>query len=99
MIRCIRAGCTSRTGRRSGASIKRLADFVAAGNPVSWVLGAHIEMTNQPGIDFAMGADVHPDEHPLQLEPAILTELAEALAKAGPEPQRIVLEHFIVYPH
>lgn len=80
------------------ASIDRLAKFVAAGNPVSWVLGAHIELTNQPGADFAMGADVHPDEHPLQLEPAVLTELADVLAEAGRAPQRIVRDHFIVFP-
>jgi glyoxylase-like metal-dependent hydrolase (beta-lactamase superfamily II) len=80
------------------ASIRRLADFVAAGNPVSWVLGAHIELINQPGVDFAMGADVHPDEHPLQLEPAVLRELQEALSEAGPSPHRIVRDEFIVYP-
>jgi hypothetical protein len=34
----------------------------------------------------------------LQLAPVVLTELAEALSEAGPEPRRIVREHFIVYP-
>jgi hydroxyacylglutathione hydrolase len=80
------------------ASIARLAGFVAAGNPVSWVLGAHIELTNRPGVDFAIGADRHPDEHGLQLAPTVLTELADALAEAGPEPVRIVRDHFIVFP-
>jgi hydroxyacylglutathione hydrolase len=80
------------------ASIARLAGFVAAGNPVSWVLGAHIELTSRPGVDFEMGADRHPDEHKLQLAPAVLSELADALAEAGPEPVRIVRDHFIVFP-
>jgi glyoxylase-like metal-dependent hydrolase (beta-lactamase superfamily II) len=80
------------------ASIARLAAFVADGNPVELVLGAHIEMTDQPGVDFAMGADRHPGEHGLPLAPAVLTELAEVLAEAGPEPRRIVREHFIVVP-
>ncbi|MEV6288146.1 MBL fold metallo-hydrolase [Kribbella sp. NPDC051770] len=80
------------------ASIRRLAGFVAAGNPVEHVLGAHIEMPDRPGEDYPMGAVAHPDEHPLQLAPETLTELDEALTKAGPEPRRLVHDHFIVYP-
>ena len=80
------------------ASIARLARFVADGKPVDWVLGAHIEMTVEPGVDFAMGADRHPGEHELQLDPAVLTELAAALDEAGPEPRRIVRDHFVVVP-
>lgn len=80
-------------------SIRRLAGFVAAGNPVKWVLGAHIELTDRPGEDYPMGAAVHPDEHPLQLAPETLTELGEALTAAGPEPRRLVHDHFIVFPH
>ncbi|WP_344212882.1 MBL fold metallo-hydrolase [Kribbella sancticallisti] len=80
------------------ASIARLAGFVAAGNPVEHVLGAHIEMTDQPGIDFEMGADQHPGEHELELAPAVLAELAEVLVEAGPVPRRIVRDPFIVFP-
>jgi hydroxyacylglutathione hydrolase len=80
------------------SSIRRLAGFVAAGNPVEWVLGAHIELTDRPGEDYPMGADVHPGEHRLQLAPEILTELDEALIAAGPEPRRLVHDHFIVFP-
>lgn len=80
------------------ASVARLAEFVAAGNPVDQVLGAHIELTDQPGVDFEMGADQHPGEHQLQLDPAVLTELAEVMAAAGETPERIVRDHFIVFP-
>jgi hydroxyacylglutathione hydrolase len=91
------------------SSIARLAGFVAAGNPVSWVLGAHIELTSTPPVDlkpgadrhpgeFEPGADRHPDEHELQLAPGVLTELAVALDEAGPEPRRIVRDHFVVVP-
>jgi hypothetical protein len=45
-----------------------------------------------------MGADRHPGEHELQLDPAVLTELAEAMAEAGDTPVRIERDHFIVYP-
>jgi glyoxylase-like metal-dependent hydrolase (beta-lactamase superfamily II) len=80
------------------ASVRRLAAFVAAGNPVQWIVGAHIELTNRPGEDYEMGSAVHPDEHELQLPPAVLTELAQVLDEAGPDPVRIVRDHFIVYP-
>jgi len=80
------------------ASIRRLAAFVAEGNPVEWVLGAHIEMTGQSGRDYAMGADRHPDEHALQLRPGVLTELLQVLDAAGDVPARIVRDDFVVYP-
>lgn len=80
------------------ASVSRLERFVAAGNPVDWLLGAHIEMSDQPGQDFEMGAAEHPGEHELQLAPAVLAELAAVLEQAGPEPVRIARDDFIVYP-
>jgi glyoxylase-like metal-dependent hydrolase (beta-lactamase superfamily II) len=80
------------------ASVTRLAEFVAAGNPVDWILGAHIELTREPGRDFEMGADKHPDEHELELDPGVLSELADVLEEAGPDPSRIDSDHFIVYP-
>jgi len=80
------------------ASVRRLTDFVAAGNPVEWILGAHIELTSEPGRDYEMGADEHLGEHELPLESGVLTELADVLDEAGPEPTRIVRDHFIVYP-
>jgi hydroxyacylglutathione hydrolase len=80
------------------ASIARLTAFVAASNPVHLVLGTHIEMSSQPGVDFEFGSDRHPDEHQLQLAPEALTELADALAEAGDTPRRIVRDDFIVFP-
>ncbi|TDU84409.1 glyoxylase-like metal-dependent hydrolase (beta-lactamase superfamily II) [Kribbella voronezhensis] len=80
------------------ASIARLAAFVAAGKPVRLVLGTHIEMSQEPGVDFGFGSDRHPGEHQLQLAPEALTELAEALEQAGDTPRRIVRDDFIVFP-
>ncbi|GAA0586284.1 MBL fold metallo-hydrolase [Kribbella sandramycini] len=77
------------------ASVSRLERFVAAGKPVDWILGAHIELTDRPGVDYAMGAARHEGEHVLQLAPGVLAELAAVL---GPEPERIVRDEFIVYP-
>jgi hydroxyacylglutathione hydrolase len=80
------------------ASIARLAAFVADGKPVDLVLGTHIEMSQEPGVDYEFGSDRHPGEHPLQLPPEALTQLADALATAGDIPQRIVRDDFIVFP-
>jgi glyoxylase-like metal-dependent hydrolase (beta-lactamase superfamily II) len=80
------------------ASVRRLAGFVAAGNPVEWILGAHIELTDRPGRDYPIGADRHPGEHGLALAPGVLTELSDVLDAAGDQPVRIVRDHFIVYP-
>ncbi|WP_405062289.1 MBL fold metallo-hydrolase [Kribbella sp. NBC_01505] len=80
------------------ASVVRLAEFVAAGNPVDFVLGTHIEMSQESGVDFEFGSSEHPGEHELQLSPAVLVELAEVLTEAGDRPLRIVRDHFIVYP-
>jgi hydroxyacylglutathione hydrolase len=80
------------------ASIARLAAFVADGKPVQLILGTHIEMSQEPGVDYEFGSDRHPGEHPLQLPPEALTQLADALATAGDIPQRIVRDDFIVFP-
>jgi hydroxyacylglutathione hydrolase len=80
------------------SSVSRLDAFVAEGNPVEWILGAHIELTRHPGEDYELGAAQHPAEHRLQLEPGVLTELAQVLEEAGPRPARIARDHFIVHP-
>jgi glyoxylase-like metal-dependent hydrolase (beta-lactamase superfamily II) len=79
-------------------SVARLQGFVDGGNPVTWVLGTHIEMTTTPGEDYAFGADAHPSEHALQLSPAVLAELAAAVEAMGATPELEVHDDFIVYP-
>jgi glyoxylase-like metal-dependent hydrolase (beta-lactamase superfamily II) len=79
-------------------SVARLQGFVDGGNPVSWVLGTHIEMTTTPGDDYAFGADAHPSEHTLQLAPEVLAELAAAVEAMGGTPELEVHDDFIVYP-
>jgi hydroxyacylglutathione hydrolase len=79
------------------ASVQRLKSFVDAGNPVTWVLGTHIEM-NTSGDDYSMGSDYHQNEHALQLEPAILNELFEATQAMGNSPSYQAHPSFIIYP-
>ncbi|GLY66662.1 hypothetical protein [Amycolatopsis taiwanensis] len=48
------------------ATIDRLLTFCAT-NPVTHILGTHIEMTRTPGYDYPIGAGYQPDEPPLQI--------------------------------
>jgi len=78
-------------------SADRLADF-AKDHPIRALLGAHIEMTTTPMQDYPMRAPTHPSEHPLQLSPAVISELKEAVDHAGPMPKIDPHADFIVYP-
>jgi hydroxyacylglutathione hydrolase len=78
-------------------SMARLRAFVAA-NPVSFILGAHIEMTNQPGEWFGLPAFFQPNEHVLQLKQQHLLELNDALALIGGTPRTDRHADFILYP-
>ncbi len=79
-------------------SVERLTTFVGTSNPVTWVLGTHIEMTTAPGQDFAFGAEEHPGEHALELELTHLLELEAAVQAMGNSPQYEAHDDFIIYP-
>jgi glyoxylase-like metal-dependent hydrolase (beta-lactamase superfamily II) len=79
------------------ASIQRMVDFVEDGNPVSWVLGTHIELAGD-GNDYSLGAGSHPNEHPLELGYPVLVELNQAVQAMGGSPQYEAHDDFIVYP-
>lgn len=83
-----------RSYRRTAA---RLAAF-AATNPVSHVLGAHIEMTAQAGRWFGLGTLFQPGEHRLELTQAHLTEWNAALQAIGAQPRLDRRADFIIYP-
>jgi hypothetical protein len=67
-------------------------------HPVKWVLGAHVEMTREPGKDYPNPAFKRPDEHVLELPYADLKELQAAVRKMGDTPFRDVHPDFIVTP-
>lgn len=80
------------------ASVDRVASF-AAKHPICAVLGAHIEMTSEPGRDYGHEAPEHRHEHPLQLPPQAIGELRAGLQKPLNTPdQRQVHDHFIIVP-
>ena len=67
------------------ASVRRLATFVSS-HPIAHVLGAHVEMTSMPGVNYAYGTVYQPAEHALELEAAHVLELDAALQQLGPTP-------------
>jgi glyoxylase-like metal-dependent hydrolase (beta-lactamase superfamily II) len=80
-------------------SIGRLAQFVAT-HPIAHVLGAHVEMTSTPKVNYAYGTTYQPAEHVLQLTAANVLELDAALTALGATPpaQPVKYDHFVVDP-
>ena len=79
------------------ASIQRLVNFTSV-LEVSWVLGGHIEMTAEAGVDYEQGATVHANERELHLRREHLVELNEALHRMGARVRHEVRRDFIVVP-
>lgn len=62
------------------------------------VLGCHIEMPNEPGMDFKVRSPTHPNEKKLQLSLNHLLELRDSLCAMGEEMRHEVHDDFIVVP-
>ncbi|MEU6370095.1 MBL fold metallo-hydrolase [Streptomyces sp. NPDC046931] len=78
-------------------SIDRLIEF-SDSRPVTHVLGCHIEMTRQPGVDYPIRTTYQPDEPPLQMTTRHLHEIRAALAEVGNRPGRHAFPEFILCP-
>nr|BFE78242.1 hypothetical protein GCM10020093_008430 [Planobispora longispora] len=52
------------------------------------MLGCHIEMTRQPGVDYPIRTTYQPDEPPLQMTTAHLHEIRAAIEELGDRPGR-----------
>jgi hydroxyacylglutathione hydrolase len=63
------------------ASIKRLHDF-SQRHPVRNILGAHVEMSDRPGVDYPYGSNYQPNEHRLPLRQEHLNELHQHLQQS-----------------
>jgi glyoxylase-like metal-dependent hydrolase (beta-lactamase superfamily II) len=81
------------------ASVQRLAAFVSA-HPIAHVLGAHVEMTSMPGVNYAYGTIYQAAEHELELDAAHVLELDAALDQLGPTPPPRPVAHtdFVIDP-
>jgi glyoxylase-like metal-dependent hydrolase (beta-lactamase superfamily II) len=78
-------------------TIDRLVAF-AASRPVTHVLGCHIEMTSQPGVDYPVRTTYQPDEAPLEMTVAQLADVRQAIAEIGDRPQLRAFPDFVIYP-
>ena len=78
-------------------SIDRVAAF-AKDKHVSWILGAHIEMTTKPGELIADEAPSHPDEHVLEISYSNLPELLAALNAMGDHQVQQAHRDFVIFP-
>jgi hydroxyacylglutathione hydrolase len=78
-------------------SIDRLVAWCAA-QPVTYLLGCHIEMTTTPGQDYPVGWTYQPEETPLQLTTDHLKQLQATLKANNLQPGRYVLPEMIITP-
>jgi len=76
-------------------SIDRLITF-CENNMVIFLMGNHIEMTDQPGVDYPTGTTYQPQEHALPLRPGVLTEIRDACKGKTIAPSRDVHTDFII---
>jgi len=79
------------------ASIDRLARFVR-GHHVTHMLGAHVEQTKTPYVDYPVGTKDQPNEHGLDLTPAQLFELDSAVQSMRGKFRRLPLRDVTVWP-
>ena len=79
------------------ASIDRLVDFTAT-REVAHVLGAHVENSRTPFVDYPEGTTYQPDEHVLELGRAHLLELQAALRATPGSLERRALRDFTIWP-
>jgi hydroxyacylglutathione hydrolase len=86
-----------RDGPAFTASIQRLLDFTHD-KPVAHILGAHIENTRTPYLDYPEGTTYQPDEHTLELGRAHLLELNDALTEMRGTIVRRIFRDFTVWP-
>jgi len=78
-------------------SIDRVAAFTKDMH-VSWILGAHIEMTAKPGELIPDEALKHPEEHVLEISYSNLPELQTALHAMGDTLVQQAHRDFVIFP-
>ena len=77
------------------ASIDRLLALSAA-QPVKWVMGAQIDMTTTPGLDYRLRSNFRPEERALQLSPDSVGRVREVVNLINGAERIEVLPDFIV---
>ncbi|MBW8698700.1 Hydroxyacylglutathione hydrolase [Streptomyces sp. MBT84] len=80
------------------STVERLIEF-SDRRPVTHVLGCHIEMTRQPGVDYPIRTTYQPDEPPLQMTTRHLHDIRAAIEEIGDRPVRRAFPDFILWPN
>ncbi|MGW8888723.1 MBL fold metallo-hydrolase [Streptomyces sp. NPDC055749] len=78
-----------------GRTVDRLIAF-ADTRPVTHILGCHIEMTNEPGVDYPVLTTYQPDEPPLQMTTSQLRDIRAAIDEIGDRPGRHPFPDFVI---
>ncbi|OIJ69775.1 MBL fold metallo-hydrolase [Streptomyces mangrovisoli] len=78
-------------------SVDRLIEFCTL-RPVTHVLGCHIEMTTEPGMDYPIRTTYQPNEPPLEMTTGHLHEIRAALDELGDRPRRRAYPRFVICP-
>ncbi|MEP6527953.1 MAG: MBL fold metallo-hydrolase [Nocardioidaceae bacterium] len=78
------------------ASLDRLV-ALARSRPVTHVMGCHIEMSRAPGRDYPIGSKYQPEEPPLQMTVAQLTDVRDAAQLVKDRPGAHVFDDFIIF--
>jgi hydroxyacylglutathione hydrolase len=78
-------------------SVQRMITFTD-GKIVAHVLGAHIEETRTPYLEYPFGTIYQPDEHDLSLSRAHLLELKQALDEMGDKPVTRAMKDYTISP-
>jgi len=86
-----------RDGPAFTASVQRLVTFTRD-KPVAHILGAHVENTRTPYVDYPEGTKYQPDEHALELGRAHLLELNDGLTAMGGTIVRRAFRDFTIWP-
>ena len=76
-------------------TIDRLVAF-AAERRVTHVLGCHVEMTREPGVDYPVRTTHQPDEPPLEMTVEQLHDIRRAVEEIGDRPGRHPYPGFVI---
>ena len=79
-------------------SVRRLVEFTRD-KPIAHVLGAHIEESRTPFLDYPIGTKFQPDEHVLELSRGQLVELQDALDQMNGTVVRRAFRDFTIWPN
>ena len=77
------------------ASIERLVAF-SENNPVRWVMGAQIDMSRTPGVDYRLRSTYRPTERALQLDATHLVTARNVTKLVNGREQIEILADFII---